>query len=198
MSAHAEATQKAAGSKYFTASTVRRLGAYVVDACIVGLLFLPVSLQAWQSYLARGFVEIEWKWIAVCFLLQFSYRWLFLKLLGATLGKMLFGLRLISINGNEQLTWMQSFLRVMVDHLSIFLGEAFKALMFLRFDRTHLSDWVAETKVVQFQRRKSYPARRVFFTIILFLYLLVTGFLKSYRMAQHSEFAKTTIKLSNF
>ena len=137
--------------KIYTANTWKRLGAYLVDHCIIGLFFLPVTLQSWQSYLGWGYIQVQWKWVLICFALQFSYRWLFLKLLGATLGHLLFGLRLVSLHGNGSLTWLQSLLRILVDHLSFFFGEALKVLIFLRFDRTHLSDWVAETRLVQFQ-----------------------------------------------
>ena len=180
--------------KYYTANTWKRIFAYLLDSIFIGLLTLPMTLKAFQNYLQNNSIELEWKWIVIGFLLQFSYQWLFLKLLGATLGMLLFGLRLISINGEPGLTWMQAFLRVFADHFSIFFGKAPQALMFYRFDRRHLSDWIAETRVVQFFPRRHHPERRLFLATFLVIYLSWSGFMSAYRTYQSSEISKWGIR----
>jgi uncharacterized RDD family membrane protein YckC len=176
--------------KYYTANTWKRIFAYLTDGAIISILILPVLLKAFQSYAQNGFFELSWKWLVVGFVLQFLYKWLFLKLLGGTLGKLLFALRVVSVNGESQLTWMQSFLRVFTDHFSIFFGKAPQAFMFYRFDRRHLSDWIAETRVVQFFPRRKYPHRRIFLATFLVIYLGIGGFLSAYKTYQNTEIFK--------
>lgn len=182
-------------STQYVPSTWRRLAAQSVDGVILGAFSLPIAVRGIQTYLATGIFEVEWKWLVVSFTLQLLYKWLFLKFLGATIGKLLFGLRLVSRNGGGELGWLQALIRVITDSLSIFFGQATKVLLFLRFDRTHLSDWVAETRVIQFSPRVSPPHRRPVLTLVLFLYLAYSGFMQSYRYFQTTEWNRTSIKI---
>jgi len=148
---------------YFTASTFRRTIAFVIDQVIILILFLPVGLESLNSYLVQGNFSVDLRWILACFLMKFFYQWLFLYFLGGTLGKLTMGVRLIPIHAGENLSLglMQSFIRVLADELSLFFGQGLKMLALLRLDRTHVSDWVAETRVVQFHPRLHRPRRRV-------------------------------------
>lgn len=139
---------------------------------------------------------MPWSWLVVCFFLQFCYRLFFLQLVGGTPGKLLLGLRVVP-RGNpaKALDWGQSFLRVMADHLSFFFGPGLFMLALLRFDRTHVSDWVAETRVVQLLPRLSPPRRHVFWGLFLCLYFSVTGFMSVYRLVQMSEISPSSVKI---
>lgn len=125
----------------------------------------------------------------------------FYYFVGATPGKMLMGLRLVSRyqgyamnpttaemdSGSPELTLVQVLLRVLADSLSIFVGDSLKALIFFRLDRTHVSDWIAETRVVQTIPRNHPPRRRWIIGSLLFVILLKNGILKSYYLFKESE-----------
>ncbi len=164
-----------------TASTGRRVVAFLIDSMIATLFMIPVWVQLVFSYLNGGMksgtLTLEPRWILLSALLIFFYRWLFVYFLGGTLGKLLLGLQVVPAhNTTESLGLFQSFLRALADGLSLFFGQSLRALAFLRFDRTHVSDWVAETRVVQFVPRKRPPRRRVWLTVFLVLFSFWNAF----------------------
>lgn len=159
--------------KYFTASTWSRVGAHWVDNIITAVFYSPVFILGQMSFNQMGYFEIPW-WVFICSVaLDFVFRVLFYYFIGATPGKLLFGLRLIPshlINSQESsLSFWQCLLRVWADKLSFFFSYAPQALMFFRYDRTHLSDWIAETRVVQLFPRARPPKRRWILAILLIL-----------------------------
>ena len=160
----------------------------MVDNTIVSILLIPLWIQMLSSWSKTQTVYVEWKWLILCFLLQFFYRWIFLAVFGGTLGKMIFGLRVVNKKDGQPVTYLQSLIRVICDHFSFFFAEAFKALLFLRIDRTHLSDWIAETQVRQATPRTHKPERRVLLTLVLFFYFFTAGFLSIYHRFNRAEF----------
>lgn len=122
----------------------------------------------------------------VGFLLQFAYRWLFLYFMGATLGKLMMGLRVVSFPDEGPLTLMQSLIRVLTDGLSLFFNEGLRVLGLIRFDRRHVADWVAETQVRQRHPREHPPRPRWVLAVILCVYFSLTGFLSAYSLFQRS------------
>lgn len=172
---------------FFIASTWKRLAAFFIDRMIAFFIFTPVILQVVSGYFQDQNLKISWFWLILCFLLEITYHVVFLKILGATVGKMIFGLRVVTYRTHENLRWFQCVLRVLTDHLSFFFGESLRVLALFRFDRRHVSDWVAETQVVQFTRRLE-PARpRRWLALILFFYFFANGFLSAYRLFQKGE-----------
>lgn len=186
-----------------TASTGRRVMAFLVDSIIGTLFMIPVWVQLLFSYfsggLERGALAVEPRWILLSGLLIFFYRWLFVFFLGGTIGKLLTGLRVISVhNPTESLGLFQSFLRALTDGLSLFFGQSLRALAFLRYDRTHVSDWVAETRVVQFVPRKRLPQRRVWLAIFLVLISFWDAFQGIYMIIHrvHLDSGQLVLKLN--
>ncbi len=177
------------------AETWRRLLAYFVDQFIRALFFIPVFIQVSSAWFHDRSFQVSWFWLGVCVLVDISYQVFFLKMLGATIGKMIFGLRVVNYRKTENLQWLQCFLRVLTDHFSIFFGQAFRILAFFRFDRRHVSDWVAETQVVQFKPRENLARPRVFMGTLLFLYFFISGFYSAYRLIQRSEWDQQTLTL---
>ena len=171
----------------YTASSWRRIIAYVIDQIIVGFLYIPVWIQVVDSWITSEAIQIEWKWLLVCFGFQFLYKWIFLSLLGATVGKLLLGLQLVSVNTNKRANWVQCLLRIFADHLSLFFGMGPRALALMRFDRRHLSDWVAETQVKQLFPRMTHPKRRLILSLILFIYFSISGLLTASELIQRLE-----------
>jgi uncharacterized RDD family membrane protein YckC len=171
-----------------TASTWRRVLAYGIDSIIMGLCFLPFWMQVWGSMLLDHEVSVGWQWLGVVLLLQLFYKWLFLYFLGGTLGKLFLGLRVVSRTGDENLGLMQSFLRVLADGLSLFFGLAPRALALLRLDRTHVSDWVAETRVVQLAPQTMLMRRHWAVALIVVWISFFSQFSRVYQSLQSVDF----------
>lgn len=160
------------------AHTLRRFAAFALDSFVISFCYVPVWLQLWASYMEEGVPSVEIGWVGASLLLQLFYKWLFLYFMQGTPGKLLMGLRVISRSNPEAgLGLFQSFLRVLTDSLSLFFGQSLRALALIRLDRTHVSDWVAETQVVQLKPR-NYPPRRHWVVAIL---VVVVSFLSQFR-----------------
>ena len=169
----------------YTASTIRRLVALWLDQIIVGVGYSPALLQIFFSYLRSRSFEVDIRWLLMGWLLAFAYRLCFNYFLGGTIGKLLMGLRLVSKNG--ELTLAQVVLRVLTDELSWFFGLAPRAFALLRLDRTHISDWVAETQVVQFSERAHPPHRWKILAPLFILLVGISTFLGLYRELRHIQ-----------
>jgi uncharacterized RDD family membrane protein YckC len=172
----------------FTASTWRRLAAYWIDSMILAICWLPVTIQVLGSATFEGRVAFEWRWLIVGVLLQLFYKWAFLYLMGGTIGKLIMGLRVVPAHDFQtSLGLLQSFLRVFADGLSLFFGHAPRALALLRLDRTHISDWVAETRVMQFAPQPLFMKRHwviAAFVILISFFSQFAGLYQNFRWAQ--------------
>lgn len=173
-----------------TSSLYRRVSAYLVDSFILAMCFLPVWIQLIGSYLNDGVWAVSISWLLVGFLFQLFYKWLFLYFLGGTIGKLLFGLRVVpAAHPENSLGLFQSLLRVLTDSLSIFFGQALRAAALIRLDRTHVSDWVAETRVMQFEPLRSPPTRHWILAILVVVITFCAQFQKIYQTFQSAEIA---------
>ena len=180
----------------YTANTGKRIIAYLIDSIITSFCLLPVWIQVAGSYLRDGVVSVDLSWILVSALLILFYRWLFLYFLGGTLGKLIMGLRIVPMsNLNQELGLLQSLIRVLTDGLSIFFGQAPRALALLRYDRTQLADWVAETRVVQATPRKRPPVRRKILAILIVLISGWNTFTGAYFFFQEFRFEEGKITM---
>lgn len=176
------------GALMHTPGMLRRILAFVIDSWIAGLFFAPVWIQLLASMLQFGQLEVDLSWVLICFLMQFAYSWLFLYFLGGTLGKLLLGLRVVPRSSpTDPLGLFQSFLRVLTDQLSLFFGQSLRALALIRLDRTHVSDWVAETRVIQLKPSGFHARRHVILALLVALVSLVTQFQEAYRLVQSVE-----------
>jgi uncharacterized RDD family membrane protein YckC len=177
-----------------TAATEKRILAFVVDRVIEAIIYLPIWIQLAASYLSEGEYSVSIRMIVACLLMHLLYDWMFLYFLGGTIGKLLFGLRVVPRREPyETLTLMQSLLRPLTDRLAIFFGQSLRALAFIRFDRTHVSDWVAETWVVQGVPRRRKPVRRFFLVIFIILFSLSSSFLQFYRLVQSAHIEENRV-----
>lgn len=168
----------------------RRAFAFLMDAGVSSLFSLPFMAAMWISYLREGGYRLRWDLLMGSVILHFVFQVFCLKYLGATLGKFVFGLRVVNANSGGELGWIQCVLRTLADGFSLIFGLAPRALMFLRFDRTHLSDWIAETQVRQFQPRSSHTKRRVIFALLAIYFLGTHQFQETYEILQRSVFTK--------
>ncbi len=158
----------------YVASTNRRMEAFFLDEVLRMLAFVPWWIASGAPALTAAGLAHSWGWLSVCWSFHFVGRVVFLRTLGGTPGKLLRGLRLVG-RDHEKLEWKQCFLRTLTDDLSTVLGLGTRVLAFLRFDRTHLSDWIAETRVVQLVPRSRFPHRRWALTLVLYVILSANG-----------------------
>ncbi len=171
----------------------RRIGAYTIDSIVMSACYFLLWLE---SLMFEGSAEApsaqgySLSAIAAVFIFYFFYHWLFLYFLSATPGKLLMGLRVAPKHKtlDEGLGLLQSFLRVLADQLSWFFGHGLRMLVLMRLDRTHVSDWVAETEVIQLSPRQGPVKRHVFWAFILCLSLSSSSFMKIY-----SEFQRASL-----
>lgn len=158
----------------YVAATGRRVQAFFIDEFLRLLAFVPWWIaMGWQMPTMET-VQLSWGWLSLCYGFHFSARVVCLRLVGATPGKFVMGLRLVG-RDQEKLEWSQALLRTLTDDLSAVLGLATRVLAFIRFDRTHLSDWIAETRVVQLKPRASIVHRRWAVAVFLFVFLAFQG-----------------------
>lgn len=177
-----------------TANTFRRVLAFLIDSFISGLCFLPVWIQLLGAYFTTGVLKVSVPWLLVGLLLQLFYNWMFLYFLGGTVGKLIFGLRVVpSADPSRDLGLFQSFLRVVTDALSLFFGQALRALALVRLDRTHVSDWVAETRVMQFKHRRSPPIRHWILAGLIVVFSFLNQFERIYLTVQNAHWERGEI-----
>lgn len=172
--------------EFYTASTWKRLFAFWIDSIIAGFFYAPM----WVPFIKGAIYQDEviflsWTLIAACVVFRLAWDVACLYILSATPGKLLLGLKVISLgNSSGKLSFVQCLLRVFADQLSFFFGIAPRALALLRLDRRHVSDWLAETKVVQKIPRENAPERRVFLVVVLVVFGLFGRMVEVYRMFQ--------------
>ncbi len=175
--------------KVYTAEGWRRVFAWVIDSSLSSLFYLPIWVQLGFLLGPTTQHTLSLSLLLLCFALQFCFRWMVLYFLAASPGKLLFGLRVVNAHEPESpLGLTQSFLRVLADHLSLFFGDALRILAWFRFDRTHVSDWVAETRVVQDWPRKRIPRRRILVASLGFIFLLQSGWSQAYFLFRRIDY----------
>ena len=139
---------------YFVASTWRRLFARGIDQVIRGLFYLPFGSLFFKLFMTSQEVRVSIVELFVLFMVPAIYEFVFLVLFQATPGKWLLGLKVAPFSSSEsKLDLGQCFLRSLVGQFTFFFSWAIFAVAFFRYDRTHLADWIAGTRVVQSRPR---------------------------------------------
>ena len=179
-----------ASENYLIPKVRIRLFAYWIDQGLSSVFYAPIFFIGLKAWFHHEDIFIPWKWLVLGVSLRLLYRWSFLYFLGATPGKMLFRLRVLSYPEKKSLGFGQAWVRVFVDQFSIFFGLGPRALAFLRFDRRQLSDWVAETWVLQKteENRQAPESRRWVLGLGLCIYLSFAGLMQCYKVLQISDF----------
>lgn len=158
--------------KVFVPSTWRRLMAYGIDQGLQLLLYVPFAKSFFLLMFTDEKVQISLIELFILFLIPALYEWVFLTLMQATPGKWMMGLKVVPFSSPlDNLSWQQCFLRPLTGRLSFFFSWAVFALAFFRYDRTHLGDWIAETRVVQsVPRLRRASLRPILGTLFLLFY----------------------------
>ena len=161
----------------------RRIFAFFLDQMLAAVFFAPLWLVKIRAMMKDEDLVLPWRWLVGCVLIQFVYRWMFLYYVGGTPGKLLLGLRVVTYPECKELSPLQSFIRVLTDSLSVFLGYGPRALALIRFDQRQLSDVVAETWVREPRRSVGFQEPEApyrFWGLVLSLCLSIAGLSRSY------------------
>ncbi|UXR63688.1 RDD family protein [Bdellovibrio bacteriovorus] len=157
----------------YVPSTWRRLFAYSMDQLVVLPFYLPFAGIFLRLFFTDDEVVVNLTQLLVLYLIPAVFEVVFLVLMQATPGKWLMGLKVVpATNYSEKLHWSQCLLRPLAGRLSFFFSVAIYAVAFFRYDRTHLCDWIAETRVVQgTPRPKKAQIRWILGTLVVLLYV---------------------------
>ena len=139
---------------YHIPSTWARLIARAVDQIASSVLYLPFASYFIEMMFTENDVIISLPKLFVLFLIPAIYEGIFLFIMQKTPGKWLMGLTVVpNDDAHGKLRWDHCVIRPLTGRLSLFFSLAIYALAFFRYDRTHLPDWVAGTRVVQAKPR---------------------------------------------
>lgn len=183
-------------SEAYFPSTWRRLFAYFIDQGISLLFYLPFAGSVYKLVFTTEEVYLSVVELLVLFLMPAIYEFVFLLLMQRTPGKAVCGLWVVPFsNVSEKLDWRQCVLRPLVGRLSFFFSWSIFALAFFRYDRTHLADWVAETRVVQNSKRESAPKIRWFVGLILVVAYAYEGLVSSSAVINSIDWVNLQVEL---
>lgn len=145
----------------YVPSTWKRLLANAIDQFFLVICYAPFFRSMYNLIFTEGEVELTLFQLLMIFLIPALYEAVSLMLISATPGKWLVGLKVVPANDPQKdLDYTQCILRPLTSRLSFFFSWAIYAVAFFRYDRTHVADWVAETRVIQFTPRGARPRIR--------------------------------------
>lgn len=183
------------GEAYFP-STWRRLFAHFIDRMISLLFYLPFAGTVYKMAFTTEDVYLTVVELLVLFLIPAVYEFVFLMFMQRTPGKAICGLWVVPFaNVSENLDWRQCVLRPLVGRLSFFFSWSVYALAFFRYDRTHLADWVAETRVVQNSKRESVPKIRWFLGVVFIIFYAYEGLVSSSAVINSIDWVNLQVEL---
>lgn len=178
-------------------STWRRLAAYILDQMIMMPFYLPFAGVFVDLVFGGDEARISLFKFTLILMTPAVYEFVFLLLMNATPGKWLLGMKVTPAKDLEAgLDWHQAFLRAFVGRLSLFLSSAIYALAFFRYDRTHLVDWIAETRVVQNTPRRERPQIRWILGSLFVVYFCIEGWSAASQVMRAVDWSEKEVNLS--
>lgn len=180
----------------YVPSTFRRLAARGVDSLIRLFFYFPFVKSFFKLVFTEDEVVISLGQFVLFLMVPALYEFIFLVLMQATPGKWLMGLKVVPANRPfEELHWTQCVLRPLAERLSVLFSWAIYATAFFRYDRTHVADWFAETRVVQFVPRSSRAKLRWFLGSVLVLIYFSEGMTSARHMLQAVDLENQQVNL---
>lgn len=180
----------------FVPSTWKRLLAFFIDQAFILLFYIPFAHTFIQLFFTDEEVYVSLGKLLVLFLVPALYEFVFLMILQATPGKWLVGLQVVpSHNAYAALNSYQCILRPLASRLSFFFAWAIYAFAFFKYDRTHVADWIAETRVIQFTPRAHRPRIRWILGIFLVLTYTYEGLVYSSTVLKQIDWGNKQVEL---
>lgn len=168
--------------------SIRRYFAKYIDRFLMGIFFVPLFFVN-RTLEVDGVGAFMVAYFVAGVLVYFIFSVVWLYLFDASIGKQILGLKVRSVNDQNGLTWTQSIVRSFVDLVNILLADLMVISMFLRYDRRHLMDWLAETEVYStVRKRKQPPQRRPFVFVFLLICYLVNLFAQTRLIIEFAKF----------
>lgn len=178
-------------------STWKRLAANAIDEVIMIPFYVPFIGVAIELFFGDDDVEISLFKFALIMMIPAVYEFIFLVLFQATPAKWFLGLKVVPArNAAEHLAWQQCLLRAFSKRLTLFFSSAIYVVGFFRYDRTHVADWIAETRVVQSSPRAARPKIRWIIGSILLIYFCIEGWRSATEVTRAIDWNEGTINLS--
>ena len=141
-------------SQIYVPDTMKRLWARLIDQLLSLIFYIPVVKAFFLLVFTEQEVQISVMTLIVMAFIPAIYEGVWLWILQQTPGKWFLGLKVVdAYNPEKELAWQQCLMRALVGRLDLFFSLAIYALAFFRYDRTHLADWLVETRVVQMAPR---------------------------------------------
>lgn len=135
-------------------SSALRVWAKAVDDLMITVLLIPAfGFSAFYLFSGEP-IWISWPFVIYLLLVPLLYEGLSLWYFGTTFGKWLFFLKVVDArNPGVSLRPGQTFTRALAGRLTLFFSYAVQALALFRYDRTHLADWLGQTRVITTRQR---------------------------------------------
>lgn len=144
---------------YYIAESSHRFYAKLIDQVIILFFSIPVFVSAFRQIDENGIVVLHWSYVLYYFLLSLCYDFVSYYFFAQTPGKWVFDLTLVdSRNPQKELDHWQILIRLFATRLEFFFSWAIYAVAFFRYDRRHLADLIAGTRVSAVNRRQR-PAK---------------------------------------
>lgn len=179
-------------------STWKRLFAFSLDEILMIPFYFPFLGIGLQYFWGEGDVQISLLQFFLILMVPAVYEFVFLLLWQKTPAKWFFNLKVVPAdNWEESLTWQQCLLRTLTKRLSVFVSSAIYALALFRYDRTHLADWVGETRVVQETPRPQRPKIRWILGTFFVIYFAGEGLVAASKVSKAIDWANSSVSLSD-
>lgn len=183
------------GEAYFP-STWRRLAAHLIDQMVSLVFYFPFAGTVYKLIFTSEEVYVSIVELLILFLIPAVYEFVFLMFMQRTPGKALLGLWVVPFaNVDEKLDWRHCVLRPLVGRMSFFFSWSPFAFAFFRYDRTHLVDWVAETRVIQNVKRGEAPTIRWFLGFIFVISYAYEGLISSSAVLNTIDWGNLQVEL---
>jgi uncharacterized RDD family membrane protein YckC len=157
------------------AGSVRRLIATAIDNFILTLLFINLSpYEGIPDIDTARQLFISWKFVGFFLAFTLGFYSFFITRFSATPGKMLTGLKVITVGGRStKVSLAQAMIRTFFIGLSSIFYYIPLIELLIRRDRRHFADQLADTMVIQESQRFSLPSKRYIVAILIFIVSIV-------------------------
>lgn len=173
----------------FIPSTANRLWARMIDAVVIWIFLVPAFGWSYGFFFIPGeVVSIPWALFIYLAVVPIAYEALSIWIFGQTAGKWVFSLHVVSASDDRRpVTGWESLLRAVAGRFTLIFSQAVYAFMFFRYDRTHLADWIAGSRVITSRARPDRSRVRPFLAGLSILLFGVVGWAMASAFAQNLD-----------
>ena len=160
-------------ASYFIPSTWKRVLAWCLDQVFIWMMIAPILIMFPQT--EDGWIGISLPWALVLLVAPVFFEMAGLYYFNATPGKWICHLKILPASKASEQHWaVHTLIRAVLGFCGMFLWVIFVTGLF-RYDRRHLADLIAETRVVGFSARPLPQVRPVLGLIVVLLGLIQGG-----------------------